>query len=163
MLFVGTGWQERQALLEGVDWSGINLRLRGLFPFMAADSPLRPFYHEGAVPNAELPRAYAACKIALNPYRQGDGAESMNPRAYELAACGVFQLSDYRAEAEDVFGPHACYSSSAELETLIRHYLANDDERAVRIETNRILVQGHTFDRRVADLMTTVTARRAAA
>ena len=164
VLFVGTGWPERQLLLGAIDWTGIRLRLRGLFPGMTADSPLAPFYTEGCVANADLPRAYAACKVALNPYRQGDGAESMNPRAYELAACGVFQISDARAEATEIFGDTVpTYRGSTELEALIRYYLAHPAERQMKADAARALVQGQTFDRRVADIITAVTARRAAA
>lgn len=164
VLFVGTGWQERQTLFEGVDWTGIHVRFRGFFPGMTDESPLKSLYEEGSVENSDLPRAYAACKIALNPYRQSSTAESMNPRAYELAACGVFQLSDARAEATEVFGDAVpTYRSAAELEALIRHYLAHPEERQAKAEAARIRVQGHTFDRRVADIIATVTSRRAAA
>ena len=164
VLFVGTGWPERQKLLEAVNWSGIDLCLRGIFPNMTERSPLFRFYKPGIVANAELPAAYAACKIALNPYRQGDGAESLNPRAYELAACDVFQLSDARAEMTTIFGDSVpVYEGAAELERLIRYYLDNADERRQKARTSKILVTGQTFDRRAADIITAVTARRAAA
>jgi spore maturation protein CgeB len=164
VLFVGTGWQERQQLFEAINWDGIHVRLRGLFPSITDASPLKKVYEEGCLANADLPRAYAACKIALNPYRQCDGAESMNPRAYELAACGVFQLSDYRAEANELFGASVpTYSSPQELERLIRYYLANPAERQAKADAARALVQGQTFDRRVADIISKVTARQAAA
>lgn len=164
VVFVGTGWQERQTLFEGVDWGGIRLRLRGLFPMMTDASPLRPFYEEGSVANDELPRVYAATKIALNPYRHDAQAESMNPRSYELAACGVFQLSDARAEATELFGSSVpTYRNAKELEDLIRYYLANPEERQAKADAARALVQGQTFDRRVADIIETVAARRKAA
>ena len=164
VLFVGTGWQERQTLFKGVDWSGIHVRMRGLFPCMTDESPLKPFYEEGCISNAELPRAYAACKIALNPYRHDDVAESMNPRAYELAACGVFQLSDARAESTELFGSSVpTYRTAAELEALIRYYLDHPLERQAKADAARALVQGQTFDRRVADIMKIVESRLAAA
>ena len=164
VLLVGTGWPERQRLLEAIDWTGINLKLRGLWPDMTPESPLAQFYVEGCVNNAELPRAYAAAKIALNPYRQGDDAESLNPRAYELAACGVFQMSDYRAESAALFGVTVpTYRDAAELEALIRYYLAHDDERRSKAEAARAFVQGQTFDRRVSDLMTVLEPRALAA
>ena len=164
VLFVGTGWQERQTLFEGVNWNGIHVRLRGFFPGMTDKSSLKPFYEEGSVENSDLPRAYAAAKIVLNPYRFDAAAESMNPRAYELAACGVFQISDARAEGLELFGSSVpTYRDAAELETLVRYYLANPLERKAKAEMARTLVQGQTFDRRVADIISTVTARRAAA
>lgn len=164
VLFVGTGWPERQTLFESVNWTGIDARFKGLFPNMTDASPLKPLYTEGCIANADLPRAYAACKIALNPYRHDDAAESMNPRAYELAACGVFQISNARAEGVELFGDTVpTYRDAAELETLIRYYLANPLERQAKAEQAKALVQGQTFDRRVADIIATVTTRRAAA
>lgn len=164
VLMVGTGWPERQQLLEAIDWTGIRLTLRGLWPDMTPDSPLAPCYREGCVQNAALPALYAATKIALNPHRQGAGAESLNPRAYELAACGTFQVSDARAELADLFGNAVpTYRDAADLERVIRYYLAHEDERRLKAETTRALVQGQTFDRRVADLMTVYEPRALAA
>ena len=155
VLLVGTGFEERQRLLEAVDWTGINFRLQGYWPAITADSRIFQFHVPGCVNNGELPPIYAATKIALNPYRDGDGAESLNPRAYELAACGVFQVSSYRRECEDVFGDAIpMYRSAEELETLIRYYLAHPDERQTKADAARMIVQGQTFDQRVDDIMT---------
>lgn len=163
VLFVGTGWPERQRLFEAVNWDGIHVRFRGLFPEMTDASPLRQSYEEGCINNADLPRAYAACKIALNPYRSDETAESMNPRAYELAACGVFQISDARAEVGEVLGNSVpTYRDAAELEALIRHYLAHDAARKAKAAFSKALVQGHTFDARVAAIVEAASARRAA-
>jgi spore maturation protein CgeB len=160
VLFVGTGWPERQALFEAVDWTGIRLQLRGLFPGVSDASPLALFYTQGCIANAELPAAYAACRIALNPYRQDGGAESMNPRAYELAACGTFQLSDARAESMELFGDSVpTYRDAADLERLIRYYLAHPDQAADCARRARQAVEGQTFDRRVADVMQAVEPR----
>lgn len=164
VLIVGTGWPERQRLLEAVDWTGIHLIVRGLWPEMTPESSVTQHYIHGCVDNGELPRAYAACQIALNPYRRDAGAESMNPRAYELAACGVFQLSDARMESDEVFGEAIpTYRDAAELEGLIRYYLAHEDERRRCADLAQQRVQGHTFDARVGEMMTVVEPRALAA
>jgi spore maturation protein CgeB len=168
VLFVGTGFGERQRLLEAVDWTGINLRLRGLFPEMTDRSPLAKFYMPGCVDNPLLPAAYAACKIALNPYRYHAGAESLNPRAYELAACGVFQVSDVRKESRELFGDsvpmyHTHQDAADELEGTIRHYLDHPVERQSLADEARRRVQGQTFDRRVEEMMTVLEPRALAA
>jgi spore maturation protein CgeB len=164
VLFVGTGFGERQRLLEGVDWTGINLKLRGLFPEMTDASPLRPFYHPGCIDNHELPAAYAACKIALNPYRYHAEAESLNPRAYELAACRVFQTSDRRAESVELFGDAVpAYSTTrdaaGELEDILHYYLAHPEEREEKAERARDLVHEQTFDLRVAEMVKVLESR----
>lgn len=163
-LFVGTGFAERQRLFEGVNWSRIDLRLRGLFPEITAESSLAKYYVHGCVDNCNLPRAYAAAKIALNPHRSGNGAESINPRAYELAACGTFQVSDGRKEGIELFGTSVpTYAGSVELEEVIRYYLAHPDERAECAAKARERVQGQTFDQRVADLMAALGQQQGAA
>jgi spore maturation protein CgeB len=166
VLFCGTGFPERQQLLEGIDWTGINLRLRGLWPTMTEQSPLFPHLIQGCVKNGELPRAYAAAKIALNLHRAGNRAVSLNPRAYELAACGTFQIGDGRREQIDLFGPSVPTAhTSAEFEQAIRYYLAHEDERRACAADAHRRVEGQTFDARVMELMAELESRtiRAAA
>jgi hypothetical protein len=58
-------------------------------------------------------------------------AESLSPRAYELAACGAFHLSDERAEVSEVFGDLVpTFRTPAQAEYLIRQWLPDGDGRA---------------------------------
>jgi spore maturation protein CgeB len=58
-------------------------------------------------------------------------AESLNPRAYELAACGAFHLSTYRQEVEEVFGDLVpTFTTPLEAEALIRTWLVDPAGRA---------------------------------
>ena len=101
VVFVGTGFRERVELLAAVDWSGIDLGLYGSWDRRQMPHRLRPYVRANVIPNAHAAWLYRQSKIGLNLYRrppEGTRAESMNPRAYELAACGVFQISDRRAE-----------------------------------------------------------------
>ncbi|HEU02422.1 MAG TPA: glycosyltransferase family 1 protein, partial [Aurantimonas coralicida] len=160
-------------LLEGVDWTGIKLRLLGFWQaagFLGKDSPLLPFVVDKAISNLDVPRYYASAKICLNSHRAGDGAESVNPRVVEAAACGAFQLSDARAEMREMFQwggswpPMApvipTFDDSESLETLIREYLAADERRRCHAAQARKCVQGETFDVRVATLMEAFERRR---
>jgi hypothetical protein len=111
VVFVGTDFQERIDLLEAVDWTGIDLGLYGHWGSLKRRSPLRRFVRAKTISNAETTALYRRAKIGLNLYRTtGDfsgrpigHAESLNPRAYELAACGVFSLSTQRAEVTEKF------------------------------------------------------------
>lgn len=138
VVFVGTGstFPERVALLEGIDWTGLDLGLYGHWAGLPKASPLRPFVRgTGPIPNTATAALYRRAKIGLNLYRQttiwGDTpqiahAESLNPRAYELARCGVFHLSQFRAEVPEVFGDLVpTFRSAPEAETLIRMWLAD--------------------------------------
>ena len=102
VVFVGTGWQERIALLSAVDWTGIDLGLYGSWELLPADSPLRQCVRGGVTANAVTAQLYRNAKVGVNLHRTSDYytaeggishisyAESLNPRCYELAATGCF-------------------------------------------------------------------------
>jgi spore maturation protein CgeB len=94
-----------------------------------------------AIDNAAAAGVYRRAKIGLNLYRRSKGwgkhapqihtAESLNPRAYEFAACGVFHLSDYRPEVEEVFGDLVpVFTTPDDASFLIRKWLSDDVGRA---------------------------------
>jgi spore maturation protein CgeB len=140
VVFVGTAFPERIEWFEAIDWRGIDLGLYGTWERLKPSSPLRKYVRGEQVANAMAASLYRRAKVTLNFYRQSMGwannaprithAESLNPRAYELAACGAFHLSDHRAEVTEKFGSLVpTFSTAAEAQTLIRHYLAHDTER----------------------------------
>ena len=85
------------------------------------------------VENAYASALYRQAKIGLNLYRSCGGwgpharrvdGDSLSPRAYELAACGAFHLSAFRAEVPEIFGDLVpTFTTPAEAETLIRRWL----------------------------------------
>lgn len=128
VVFVGTIFPERVALLEQVDWSGIDLGLYGNALSVTTRHPLYPYLRGGLTDNRYAAALYRRAKVGLNLYRAHPTAESLNPRAYELAACGCYQVSEPRAEAAELFGV-ACarFRDPAELERVLR---ASLDEAA---------------------------------
>jgi spore maturation protein CgeB len=94
----------------------------------------------GPIPNERTALLYRRAKVGLNLYRTSQGwgpdappiahAESVNPRAYELAACGTFFLSDFRLESAEVFGDRVpMFRSPIEAAALLRRWLADDAGR----------------------------------
>lgn len=173
VLFIGTFFKERIELLSAIDWSGIDLGLYGWFDLIPRRSKLRQYLRDGLVDNADAAELYCAAKINLNMYRTSKGygkkteriehAESMNPRGYELAACGAFHLSDPRAEIAETFGDLVpTFRDAKELERLIRAYLP---AAALRQSVARRLpaaVEVHTFDARARTLIDHLEAYRRA-
>lgn len=154
VIIVGTGWPERLAFLSAIDWTGIDLRIRGIWD-ITADEPLGPFYYPGCIENRLVGWIYGSAKVCVNLHRAHPDAESLNPRAYELAACGACQISDVRAELPQVFGDTVpTFRTPQECDALIRELLADDEWRFEVAASQRaaLLAGRHTFTDRLQTL-----------
>lgn len=106
VVFVGTGFAERVAWFDSIDWTGIDLGLYGNWQtnLLPARHRLRAYVKGTQVTNRAAAALYRRAKVGLNLYRETPAglppAESLNPRAYELAACGVCTVSSERAEGD---------------------------------------------------------------
>jgi len=141
VVFVGSAFQERVAWLSAIDWTGIDLGLYGSWEALGSRHPLRRFVRGAQVDNRTTAALYRRAAIGLNLYRTSAGwgkaaptiahAESLNPRAYELAACGAFHLSTDRAEVREVFGDRVpTVTDPASAQQLIRAWLADPIQRS---------------------------------
>jgi spore maturation protein CgeB len=158
--FVGTGFPARRKFLEAVNWEGIDVRLWGYWKGVPKRSAIDPYLTRCILDNTETTALYKRSRIGLQLHRKDkwygfkgeceEPAYSLGPRSYELAACGVFQVSDERPELHEVFdGSIPTFSTPAELEGLIRRYLANPGERQKLAEKQRQAVQPYTFENRI--------------
>jgi len=143
VVFVGSGFTERVDWFNSIDWTGIDLGLYGSWKGLGLNKKLKKCVRAENIDNAMAASLYRRAKIGLNLYRTKMGwgqtrqhvygAESLSPRAYELAACGVFHLSAYRAEVSEVFGDLVpTFSTPTEAAALIRLWL-NDPEGRARV------------------------------
>lgn len=163
VVFVGTFFQERIEILSAVDWTGIDLGLYGEHAAIPSRSKLRKHITGGVTDNATAAALYRRAAIGLNLHRVSKGfgrgapridhAESLNPRAYELAASGCFQISDERAEIVEVFGGAVpTFTTADDLSRRIRGYLANPEVRDHLAVAACQAVQGHTFAARAQQI-----------
>lgn len=141
-LFIGTGYPSRCKFLQRIDWAGIDLELHGLW-WLPSRSRLRPFVQGKVMDNEDVAERYRAPDVAVaismhrnqryvDDQRSIDLGEaySVGPRTLELAACGLFQVSDHRDELTDIFGDAVPeYETPRELQALLRRAL---DEPAWR-------------------------------
>lgn len=93
----------------------------------------------------------SAILSGINP----DG-DFVNPRTFEIAACGAFQLVDYRPVIERFFEIEReiiCYTSLEELREKASYYLRNNNPRKeiARAGRDRVLRE-HTYDNRMRTL-----------
>ena len=140
VVFVGSGFNERITWFNSIDWTGIDLGLYGTWDKLGLNSQLQACIRGAQITNDMAASLYRRAKINLNIYRSSKGwgrktqkisrADSLSPRAYELAACGAFHLSSDRAEVREVFGDLVpTFSSPTEAAALIRLWLKDDHGR----------------------------------
>lgn len=159
---VGTGYPDRIAFLEAVDWSGIDVALGGNWQQTAPDSPLRKFVAhdiDSCLDNEQTVELYRSTKMSANIYRQEanrpdlrDGW-AMGPREVELAACGTFFATQPRGENREVLPMVPTFVGPDDLGEQIRWWLARPDERAVVAEQARAAIADRTFTNHAALLL----------
>lgn len=141
VVFVGSGFSERITWFNSIDWTGIDLGLYGTWKGLGLSKQVKASIRAAQVSNEMAASLYRRAKIGLNLYRTSKGwgrgapriahAESLSPRAYELAACGAFHLSESRAEVREVFGDLVpTFSTPTEAAALIRLWLTDATGRA---------------------------------
>ncbi|MFQ5561899.1 MAG: glycosyltransferase, partial [Nitrospinota bacterium] len=162
--FVGAGYYNRQKFFPGLtdfdfkiwgsDWSPSS----ALFPDVQMDGK--------RVEPAEYVKIFNASLINLNLHSSlfHEGVDPtgdfVNPRTFELASCGAFQLVDYRTELPELFEIDkevACFRDLPDLKEKIGHYLAHPEERtAISKQARRRALKEHSFISRLHQLLTVI-------
>lgn len=165
VIFVGTDFKGRRKLFGDVDWSGIDFRLYGNWQDIKEDTVLDKFVRRRLVDNHTTAGIYRGSVVGISMHRQErqwDSEEvldkgeaySMGPRSYELAACGLYQISDYRPELVEVFGDTVpIFETADQLEYEVRWALEHPEERQRRARAQWKAVQGHTAQSRMKQLL----------
>jgi spore maturation protein CgeB len=115
------------------------------------------------VSSKESVKIYNGAKIHLNlhssTYHEGvnpDG-DFVNPRTFEISACGGFQLVDQRSELCDLLlegGEIATFKSVADLKQKISYYLEHEEERQLIAQKGRERVLAeHTLEHRMTEML----------
>ena len=166
VFFHGTLWAERAELFNPLQRLPYNVRFSGVSVARMKDG-------EGAlIDNENMAKLYNGAAICLNHHRttkllaegehiESGEAQSIGPRAYEIAACGAFQLcDDTRPELWEVFGHSVpTYTDAADLVTRIEYFMGQPLERRRMADLARLRVQGCTFENRVQEFIEPVLRR----
>lgn len=169
--FIGTGFWNRIALFDE------------LAPFLAdkkvfiAGSQwnrlkrydiLGRFIHDGWIDPGATVDYYNGAKIVINVHRTCENGEdnrnthhlqghSINPRTYEISACGTMQITDARHDLPRYYRPGydiETFTTAAELQHKIKYYLHHEEERrALAWRGLLTTLNQHTFTRRIAQLL----------
>ena len=110
----------------------------------------------------EMVKISAATRVNLNLHSAehvgglDPDPDYVNPRTFELAASGAFQLVDARDPLPELFTADevATYTSVPQLRALIAHYLPRADDRtAMAARARRRALADHTYGHRVRQVL----------
>lgn len=172
--FIGTGFWNRIAFFDRVApyLAKKNTFLAGmLWNRLRNYRRLSGKIHLGNIPPDDTVKYYAGAKIVINLHRgpidprhnmnsRRISALSVNPRTFEMSACGALQITDIRSDLPNFYTPGhdiETYSSPAELINKIEYYLRHEDKRQeVAARGLRRTMTEHTYRSRLIDLLNTV-------
>ncbi len=168
VVFVGTDFKSRRDLFRDANWADIDFRLYGNWQEVHEEDTLFPYVRHRLIDNHTTAQLYRGAVVGISWHRQErywdqDGlidkgeAYSVGPRSYELAACGLYQISDgERQELTDIFGESIpTFDSSESLEREVRWALEHPVERQDLARQQHEAVQGHTFENRAELILNT--------
>ena len=130
--------------------------------------PLSLFIQEGGkrFTEEEAVRIYNYSKININLHSSmwhwdiNPNGDFLNPRVYEILACGGFQLVDRRKYMYGVFEDGkdlVVFDTVDDLRKKIKYYLANEEERlSIAAHGRETVVKNHTYERRVREMMSII-------
>ncbi|WP_027719818.1 glycosyltransferase [uncultured Desulfovibrio sp.] len=158
--FLGAGYPNRRLAFRllagrdfkiwGSDWEGEGLLSGNI-------------QRQGArISEEESIKVYNAAKVNLNLHSSLQGGDLVshgdfvNPRTFELAAMGAFQLVDQRGLLGELFAPDelATFTSMNECYAKIDYFLAHPEKReAYARRARERTLRDHTYERRMSDLL----------
>lgn len=164
--FSGTGFQSRIDFLDSVDWSGIDLRLAGMWALLDDDHHLasRLVHSKNeCMDNVETAVLYRSAKAGFNFYRKeatatADGV-AMGPREVEMAATGTFFLRESRLEGDELLPMLPTFDGPVEFSDKLRWWLAHEPQRLDAAQRAREAIAGRTFTNTTARLLRLVESR----
>ena len=106
--------------------------------------------------------------VNLHSSDERDGVDPygdfVNPRTFELAAAGAFQLCDRRSLLSELFEPEKeiiTFDSARHLKDLVGHYLAHPEERRAVVNAARErALREHTYAHRLRDMLSIIYSTR---
>jgi spore maturation protein CgeB len=165
--FVGAGYHNRRIVFRSL----LDLGLRIWGTEWAGAGQVEGVVQRGGarIPTEDTVRIFNATTVNVNLHSSTyvDGVDPrgdfVNPRTFELAAAGAFQLVDQRALLPPLLAPGtevATFTEAGELRDRVRHYLAAPEERARLAAAGRARVLAeHTYTHRMQALLEAVCAR----
>ncbi|KXJ99967.1 MAG: hypothetical protein NBKEAIPA_02398 [Nitrospirae bacterium] len=162
--FVGAGYANRRHLFPQLLRQPWTFKIWGN-EWDGADEVRPALQLQGARIDTETcVKVFNASTINLNLHSAlGSGvdpeADFVNPRTFELAACGAFQLLDHRSLLRELFEEHeiVSFASFDEVPRLVSAWLGDASaRRAMATAARDRVLRAHTYEHRMKDLLATI-------
>ncbi len=159
--FMGAGYPNRHALFAQL--TEFDLKVWGTG--WENNRQLEPFVMKNGerVTIEESVKIYNSAKININLHSAmstgyfEENGDFVNPRTFEIIACGGFQLVDERILLPELFEPGrdvVTFSSITDLKEKISYYLANPQERQVIVENGyKKVIKFHLYRHRIEKII----------
>lgn len=170
ILFVGNAFNDRIRLFDSIAHylSTKNVLILGywwdkLINYQILSGKIHQYWSSPE----ETASYYNGAKIVLNIHRSYDDSRnynsikvpalSVNPRTFEIAACGAFQLTDFRLDLINQYSPDldiATYISDKDIIPKLEYYLNHDEKRmAIAKRGFQKTIGEHTYLNRINKLI----------
>ncbi len=162
--FVGAGYHNRQQIFAG--FAEMPVKLWGTeWP---ACRPFDRLVQDGGrrISPDEYVKIFNASDVNINLHSstERDGVDPtgdfLNPRTFELAACGAFQLCDERSLLAECFEPGKeiiTFSNARELRDQVNYYMQHKEERdAVAQRARERVLKEHTYAHRIKQMLSVI-------
>lgn len=164
--FVGAGYNNRRHVFSKM--SDLDFKIWGTEWPLATPFD-RIVQRQGArISVDDYIKIFNASTINLNLHssQERDGVDPsgdfVNPRVFELASCGAFQLTDHRALLPELFIPGkeiVTFSHEKEIRECIQHYTDRPDEREqITYAARKKVLADHTYTIRMKTILRHVYA-----
>jgi len=163
---VGAGFRNRRQVFSGL--TGYDFKLWGN-DWEDPGLLRRHLQRQGArIATSDMVKIFNATKINLNLHSSQfhDGVnpdgDYLNPRTFEIAASGGFQLTDHRKDLSSHFQRDtevAVFDTAREVAPLIEHYLNHPEERQkIAAAGRQHVLADHTYDLRMSEALNYIFA-----
>ncbi len=156
--FMGAGYYNRQKFFMGLldydfkiwgsDWPEENYllyrKVQKCGQRLSTEETVKVF--NASIVNLNLHSS--VCHEGIDPF-----GDFINPRTFEIASCGAFQLVDQRKLLEEHFEPGreiTCFSGIEDLRQLVNYYSKHDNERKqISNNARKRVMAHHTYKHRM--------------
>ncbi|OOR13058.1 hypothetical protein BW897_09605 [Bacillus cereus] len=178
--FIAAGWENRISFFDDISDFLLNKEIKIIGPLwnnLSNYSALEHKIYAHGIQMIETAKYLCGAKIVINLHRSHNDqtlfskntreikAHSVNPRTFEISACGSFQLTDVRSDLKNFYTPGydiETFASKKEFMRKIQYYLQHEEKRnEIASRGFKQTIQKHTYHNRLSKLIECILSNEA--